>query len=212
MSTFERILQGKIIVIVRNLPLKHMLDLANALHAGQIDMIEVTFNQTAPETWADTAASIRALAAHTDILPGAGTVMNETQYHLARDAGAQYIVTPCVDPALIGKIMADGLCALPGALTPTEISLAHQAGAEAVKVFPAGNLGPGYIKAISAPLSNIPLLAVGGVNVDNCADFIAAGCVGIGVGGSLVNKQWIANGEYDKVTALAKEFVRNVSQ
>ena len=85
-------------------------------------------------------------------------------------------------------------------------------GADAVKVFPAGNLGPGYIKAVKAPLSHIPLMAVGGVNEKNAADFMKAGCVGLGVGGNLVNKDWIENGEWEKITALAKEFMKAVNE
>ena len=85
-------------------------------------------------------------------------------------------------------------------------------GADAVKVFPADSLGSGYIKAVSAPLGHIPLMAVGGVNEKNAADYMKAGCVGLGVGGNLVNKEWIENGEWDKVTALAREFMKAVKE
>ena len=89
---------------------------------------------------------------------------------------------------------------------------AYEAGADAVKVFPVSSLGPGYIKAVRAPLSHIPLMAVGGVNEKNAADYMKAGCVGLGVGGNLVNKEWIKNGEWDKITALAKEFMKAVAE
>ena len=84
--------------------------------------------------------------------------------------------------------------------------------ADFVKVFPVGNLGPAYIKALKAPLSHIPLMAVGGVNEKNAADFLKAGASGLGVGGNLVNKEWIANGEWEKITALAAEFVKAVQE
>ena len=96
--------------------------------------------------------------------------------------------------------------------SPTEILAAWEAGADAVKVFPASSVGPGYIKAIRGPLSHIPLMAVGGVNEKNAADFMKAGCVGLGVGGNLVNKEWIKNGEWDKITALAREFMTAVKE
>ena len=88
--------------------------------------------------------------------------------------------------------------------------IAHNAGADFVKLFPVTTLGTAYIKAVRAPLNHVKLLAVGGVNEKNAAEFIAAGVVGIGVGGNLVNREWIKNGEFDKITALASEFVKQL--
>ena len=104
-----------------------------------------------------------------------------------------------------------GLVSMPGAMTPSEIVTAYQAGASFVKVFPVGDLGAGFLKALKAPLSHIPLLAVGGVNPDNIADFMKAGAVGAGVGGNLTNKNWIAAGEYDKITEVAAALVKNAN-
>lgn len=214
MTTLQWVKNRRIIAIVRGLSSEYMIGLANALYEGGIDLIEVTFNQAKPGTWKETADAIRAIGTSMDgkMLAGAGTVLNDEQLRMAIDAGAKYIVTPNVDPELISKVKAAGLCSFPGALTPSEIMIAHKAGADAVKVFPAGNLGPSYIKAIKAPLSHIPLMAVGGVNEKNTADFIRAGCCGVGVGGNLVNKEWIANGDWDKITFLAKEFRKAVEE
>lgn len=214
MTTLEWVRERKIIAIVRGLKTEYMLRLADALYAGGIDLIEVTFNQKAPETWKDTAEAIRAIAAHMEgkMLAGAGTVVTQEQLDMARDAGAKYIITPNTNPALIRKVKEYGLVSFPGAMTPSEIEDAWEAGADAVKVFPAGVLGPAYIKAVKAPLSQIPLMAVGGVNEKNCGDFLKAGCCGIGVGGNLVNKEWIENGEWDKITALAGEYRKAVSE
>ena len=99
---------------------------------------------------------------------------------------------------------------MPGALTPSEAVTAYDAGASFVKIFPAGSLGPGYVKAVMAPLSHIPFLAVGGVGPDNVADFIKAGCIGAGVGGNLSNKEWIAAGEWGKIEDVARRLVENV--
>lgn len=210
MDAMEWIRKYMAIAIVRGLGPAPMEALAEALCAGGVRMMEVTFDQARPETWPDTAASIRMLGHRFAgrLLAGAGTVMTAQQLHLAADAGARYIISPNVNEAIIRETRALGLVSLPGALTPTEIAAAYEAGANAVKVFPAGELGPGYIKAVRAPLSNVPLLAVGGVNEKNCASFIEAGCAGVGVGGNLVNKQWIENGEWYKITALAAQYAQ----
>ena len=119
------------------------------------------------------------------------------------------MVTPNVDTALIRRCVADGLVAMPGAMTPSEAVEAFQAGAHYVKIFPAGALGPGYVKALRAPLPHITFLAVGGIGPDNVADFIKAGCVGAGVGGNLTNPEWIQAGAWDKITAVAKTLTEN---
>ena len=103
-----------------------------------------------------------------------------------------------------------GLVSMPGALTPTEVLTAHRAGADFVKLFPIGNLGVSYAKAVMAPISHVKLLAVGGVNEKNVADFLAAGMVGAGIGGNLANKAWIEAGEYHKITETAQKLVAAV--
>lgn len=210
----QRVEEGRLIAIVRGLPPEHMLPLVEALAAGGLSMVEVTFAQARPETWTDTAASIRAICQRFGeaVQMGAGTVMSEKQVHMAADAGARYIISPSVDAKVITETRRLGLASFPGALTPTEISEAYRLGANAVKVFPAGTLGPGYIKAVKAPLAHIPMMAVGGVNEQNAADFLKAGAIGLGVGGNLVNKEWIAQGAWDKITALARAYREAVLQ
>lgn len=212
MTKLEWVLKSKIIAIVRGLAPEHMLKLAGALYDGGIDLMEVTFAQASPQTWRATAEAIHAVSDsfRGKMLIGAGTVLTEEQLMLAKNAGAEYIVTPNTNAALIGKVKENGMLSFPGAFTPSEIVEAYEAGADAVKVFPAGNVGPAYIKAIKAPLSHIPLLAVGGVNEKNAADFLRAGCCGIGVGGNLVNKNWIEAGEWERIIALAKEYRKAV--
>lgn len=212
MTTWEWVQNRKIIAIVRGLSTEYMLKLADALYEGGIDLMEVTFNQKDPSSWVKTAEAIRAISEHMEgkMLAGAGTVITLEQLEMAKNAGAKYIITPNTNPVIIQKAKEYGLCVFPGAFTPSEIEAAYEAGADAVKVFPAGNLGPDYLKAVKAPLSHIPLMAVGGVNEKNAADFIAVGCCGIGVGGKLVNKAWIEAGEFDKIIALAREFRKAV--
>ncbi len=200
-----------IVAIIRGFEPDVCLRLAEAYAKGGINMVEVTFNQKAPESWKDTAAAIKSIKEHFagTVKAGAGTVLTQEQLRICEDAGAEFMVTPNVNPSLIRQCVADGLIAMPGALTPSEAVEAFEAGASYVKIFPAGVLGPGYIKAIKAPLSHIPFLAVGGIGPDNIAEFIKAGCVGAGVGGNLCNKEWIKAGEWDKITATAEALVRN---
>jgi len=201
--------EGRIVAIIRGFAPDTCLRLAEQYGKAGIRLVEVTFNQKSPDTWKDTAAAIRAIRERFAgaVRVGAGTVLTEEQLSMCEQAGGEYMITPNVDVALIRECVKRGLVAMPGALTPSEAVAAHDAGASFVKIFPAGSLGPGYMKAVMAPLSHIPFLAVGGVGPDNVADFIKAGCVGAGVGGNLTNREWIAAGEWDKIAEVARQLV-----
>ena len=204
----QKVLDKKIVAIVRGVYGEDCVNLARALCEGGIELLEVTFDQSKPESLNRTSDTIRQLvrALGDKMIFGAGTVTTLEMLELARNAGAQFVVSPDTNEEVIKATVAAGMVSMPGALTPTEIVTAHRYGADFVKLFPAGTQGTAYFKAVTAPLNHIRLLAVGGVNEKNIADFMAAGAVGAGVGGNLVNKTWIANGEFDKITALAKEF------
>ena len=203
----------KVVAIIRGFAPDVCLKLAEAYAKGGIGLVEVTFNQKAPETWKDTATAIAASRDRFagDVRVGAGTVLTAEQLTLCEQAGGEYMITPNVNVDLIRDCVRRGLVAMPGALTPSEAVAAHDAGASFVKIFPAGSLGPGYVKALVAPLGHIPFLAVGGISPDNVADFMAAGCVGAGVGGNLTNKAWIAAGEWDRITDVARRLVAGVA-
>lgn len=204
----QKVLEKKIVAIVRGVYGEDCVKLAQALYAGGIELLEVTFDQSKPELLERTSDTIRQLVEQLGdkMIFGAGTVTSVHMLELARNAGSRFIVSPDTNEAVIRATVAAGMVSMPGALTPTEIVTAHSYGADFVKLFPAGTQGTAYFKAVTAPLNHIRLLAVGGVNEKNIADFLAAGAVGAGVGGNLVNKTWIANGEFEKITALAKEF------
>ena len=205
----KSLLGKKVVAIVRGFAPETCLRLAEAYAEGGIGFVEVTFNQRDPGTWKDTAAAIRSIKSHFgDVMHvSAGTVLTAEQLGICEQAGGEYMITPNVKPALIRECVRRGLVAMPGAFTPSEAVDAWDAGVSFVKVFPAGSLGPGYVKAMRAPLSHIPLLAVGGIGPDNVADFMKAGCVGAGVGGNLTNKEWIAAGEWDKIEAVARQLI-----
>ena len=205
--------EKKLIAIVRGVEPAYISALGKALLEGGINMVEVTFDQTSTDHFAATTAAIETLSKELgdQIYVGAGTVLTKEQVDLTVQAGGLYIITPSTNPEVIRYAKSKGLVAMPGAFTPSEVVTAYEAGADFVKIFPAGNLGPAYIKAIKAPLAHIPMLAVGGVNVQNIPDFLKVGVTGFGVGGNLVNKEWIKNGETEKIVALAKEFVAAVN-
>lgn len=208
-QVIQRVLDTKIIAIVRGVYGDDCLRLAEALCAGGIELLEVTFDQLRPESFKDTQAAINAVAKRFDdqLYPGAGTVTSIELVNLASDAGAMYAISPNFDQEVVKRTRELGMISMPGALTPTEVLAAHNAGADFVKLFPAAILGAGYVKAIRSPLNHVKLLVVGGVNETNLSSLLVAGAVGAGVGGNLVNKQWIAEGKFQEITRTAKNFV-----
>ncbi len=209
----QKVLDKKIVAIVRGVYGEDCVNLAKALYAGGIEMMEVTFDQSKPEAYTRTSDTIAKLveAMGDKMIFGAGTVTTIEMLDLARAAGAQFIVSPDTNEEVIKTTVKYGMVSMPGAMTPTEIVTAHRFGADFVKVFPTSNLGTAYIKAVRGPLNHIRMLAVGGVNEKNVGEFIKAGVCGAGVGGNLVNKEWIAAGRFDEITALAKEFIDNAN-
>ena len=204
----------KIIAIVRGANPSQCKAVAKALYAGGIRLMEITYDQKKPESWQATADAIGALAKKYAgrMFVGAGTVTTTELVELTAKAGGMFIISPDTDVAVIKKTRELGLVSMPGALTPSEIKTAHAAGADYVKIFPVGSMGPGYLKAIRAPLSHIKMTAVGGINEKNLREYLDAGACGAGIGGNLANKTWISNGEYDKITDVAKQLVRIVEE
>lgn len=208
-SVLEFIREHKIIAIVRGIPSTQIVDLVGAMVAGGVRCVEVTFDQSSEEKQKDTLKSIADIKAAfgAEVSVGAGTVMSVEQVHQAQEAGAEYIISPNVSEAVIRETKKLGLVSIPGAYTPTEVAAAYEYGADIVKLFPAGILGPGYVKALKAPLKHIPLTAVGGVSPDNCASFIEAGCIGVGCGGNLVSAKLVNEGRFDEITKTAKAYI-----
>lgn len=213
-NTIKKLLDGKVIAIVRGIDSRRIVGLAKALAAGGITCVEVTFDQSAPDKLQDTLDAIAAIkeTLGEGVCVGAGTVMTPEQVQLASDAGAEYMISPNTDPEVIAKTKALGKVSIPGAMTPTEVAYAYKCGADIVKMFPAGILGAGYIKAVKAPLKHIPVTAVGGITPQNCASFLQAGACGVGVGGNLVSPELVNAGRFEEITALARAYSDALAQ
>lgn len=212
-AVISEILEKKIIAIVRGVEPAEILRTAQALYDGGITLMEITFNQRDPDSFRQTAQSIAAVRAHMSgkLIAGAGTVTSTELVELACSAGAEYIISPDTDPAVIRRTRELGLVSLPGAYTPSEAKQAHNAGADFVKLFPCvGPTAPAYLKALCAPLSHIRFLAVGGVDASNAAAFLRAGAVGLGVGSSLVSRSRVEEGRFDEITAASQQLVQAI--
>lgn len=198
----------KLVVILRGLKQNQLIPTVDALHAAGVHFVEVTFVQNAPTCIEDTVHAIRIISdTFPDMYVGAGTVITVEQVEAAYAAGARYIISPNSDETIIRRTVQLGMLAIPGAFSPSEIVNAYNWGASFVKLFPAGNLGSGYVKAIRAPISHIPMLAVGGVDLENMKQFYKAGVDGFGIGGSIIKNDLIEKGEFAAITALAKRYV-----
>ena len=208
-QVIKAIEENKVIAIIRGIEPEKAVALAKALEKGGVNLIEVTFNQKAPERFMDTVNAIKAIKESCpSVFVGAGTVLTKEQVELAKSGGAEYIISPDTDEVVIKYTRELNMVSLPGAYTASEAKKAHNAGADFVKLFPCTDAS--YLKALKAPLSHIKFLAVGGVSVDNAGEFIKAGAVGVGVGGSLVNKNLVDSGDFDKITEMATALIDSV--
>ena len=183
------------------------LQLAEACIAGGMTALEIAF--TTPDT-IDVLRTLRARHGEA-LLLGAGTVLDPETARAAILAGARMIISPSVDLATIALCQRYQVLSMPGALTPTEVVSAMQAGADVIKIFPAEMFGPAYIKALRAPLPQAPLMPTGGVTVDNLGDWFAHGAVAVGIGSSLTGPGLGAAGDSAAVTARARAFVARMA-
>ncbi|MBR2339865.1 MAG: bifunctional 4-hydroxy-2-oxoglutarate aldolase/2-dehydro-3-deoxy-phosphogluconate aldolase [Clostridia bacterium] len=201
--------EKKLIVIVRGIEREKLIPLAEAMYEGGIRLLEITYSANGSTPDGETADCIRTLSEHFEgrMYIGAGTVLTEGQVELTHAAGGKFIISPDTNADVIRKARELGMVSMPGALTPSEVQAAHRAGADFVKLFPVTNMGTEYVKAIRAPLSHIKLLAVGGIDVSNMQKYIAAGVSGFGIGSNIIDKKALAEGDYGKITELAKKYV-----
>lgn len=198
-----RVLDSGIVAIIRAPSGEMLVDVAKTLYEAGIDVIEVTF--TVPNVLNIISDVHKALG--DKILLGAGTVLDPESARAAFLAGAEFIVSPCVNTEVIRLCNRYDKLVMPGALTPTEVLTAWEAGADIVKIFPADVSGPSYLKALHGPLPQVRLLPTGGVNLDTLESFMNAGACAVGLGSSLVEKQAVQNGDLGRIRELAEKYV-----
>jgi 2-dehydro-3-deoxyphosphogluconate aldolase / (4S)-4-hydroxy-2-oxoglutarate aldolase len=196
----------KIVAIIRGISAESGDATAKALADGGIVFLEVTLNTDGA---LDMISRFRA-DYEGRLRIGAGTVLDLGQAKEAVAAGAEYIISPNLDEEVVYYGVEQGVEVWPGTMTPTEIVRAYKAGASAVKVFPMGSLGINYLKEIRAPLNHIPMVATGGVNLQNINSVLDAGAIAVGLGGNLVDKQLVKDGKFDELRKLAQAFVNEV--
>jgi len=208
----ETVEREKIISILRNPDRRSLIPAVQALYDGGIRLIEITFDRSGKISREEICGLISMLAKEFEsrMFIGAGTVTDCEEVKLAFEAGASFIISPNCDPQIISLVKKLGLVSIPAAYTATEIASALNCGADYIKLFPADQVTKEYVKAITAPLSDAKLLAVGGVTAENARAFINNGFLGIGVGSNLYHKQLIRDGKLDALTELAKNFVEAV--
>lgn len=203
----ERLQQEKIVAIFRFIEDQYADQAAQALLDGGISLMEITMNTEGAATminrWREKFGDKAGI--------GAGTVLDLDMAKEAVAAGSQFLISPNLDESVVDYGLKTGVPVWPGVMTPTEIVRAWKAGAELVKVFPMASLGLKYLTEIRAPLNNIPMLASGGVDLDNIAEYFKAGACGVGMGSKLVNMDWVRSGRYDLLTERARQFVEAAS-
>lgn len=207
-EALELVRRSRLVAILRRVPEDKLENTVSALLHGGVRVLEFTFDHDSPDYIEANARKIRRTAElfGDSLLLGCGTAVNTAEVDAAYDAGARLVISPNVSAAVIRRSKEKGMVSMPGAFTPTEIVSAWEAGADIVKLFPASELGPGYIKAIRGPLGYIPMTAVGGVKPENVSQFLDCGVCGFGVGGPLVMPEALKNNDYAMIEARAKAF------
>jgi len=207
-SDLQRVVECGIVAVVRFADPGPLVEVVKALAEGGVTVAEVTF--TVPNALDVIREAKRQLGDR--VLLGAGTVLDPETARAAFLAGAEFLVSPCVNLDVIRMARRYDKLVMPGAFTPTEIVAAWEAGADIVKVFPADIVGPPFFKALRGPLPQVKLMPTGGVDVNTAVEFLKAGAVCLGVGGQLVEPQAVANRDFARITTLAKQYAEIVKQ
>jgi 2-dehydro-3-deoxyphosphogluconate aldolase/(4S)-4-hydroxy-2-oxoglutarate aldolase len=204
----RQVLECGIVAVVRSPDSRQLVDVARALADGGVTVVEITMS--VPNAL-DVLCQVRQ-ALGDRLLLGAGTILDPETARAALLAGAEYVVAPSVNLEVIRLCQRYDKLVMPGALTPTEILTAWEAGADIVKVFPAEVVGPAFFKALRGPLPQVRLMPTGGVDLTTAAGFLQAGACCLGVGGQLVEPKAVASGNFDRIRDLARQYVAIVRQ
>lgn len=205
--TLEKIKTLKLVAIIRSKSSKGLENTVKSLYEGGIRAIEITTN---------TPGAIKGIEwireNYTDVLVGAGTVLDSETARLAVLSGAEFMLTPTLKRDTIETANRYGIPVIPGVYTPTEILTAYEFGAKMVKIFPIRQLGPKYIQDVMGPLPFLQAMAVGGISIENAGDFIKAGAASLGIGSSLVDDKLVQQGDFKEIVRRAASFVQLVNK
>lgn len=206
-EVFNLIKNTGIVAIMRGIEKEEALHTVEALCNAGVKAIEVTFNTHG----ADIIIKSLLDRFKDDIIIGAGTVINRTIALKAVECGAEFVLAPNADAEVISIVKSCEKVMVPGAFTATEILKCHELGADIIKIFPVSTVGPKYIKDLRGPYDKIEMMPVGGVDVGNAGEFIKAGSIAVGVGGSLIRKDLLSKGDYKAIEELARKFIYEIN-
>lgn len=202
-AAIDRLRAARVIAVLRTGDGDSALAAARALVAGGVRAIELTFTTPGAAEALDRARELLP----GDVVVGAGTIRDRVQLDAALAAGAEFLVTPHVDRELLAAMLDSGRLVLPGTLTPTEVAAALDAGADAVKLFPASVVGPTYVKALRGPFPDVQVVPTGGIGPADVRLWLDAGALAVGAGGELCPPALVADGRWDELSAAAERFL-----
>lgn len=206
MTIIEKILEQKIVAIARLEQYDRAVEIARALAAGGVNILEYTLTGRG----ALEAISFVRRELGDAVIVGVGSVLHSDDANASLDAGAQFVVTPALRHQVIAACVNRRAPILCGGLTPTELLQAHEAGSDLVKLFPAQLGGPRYLRDVLAPMPFLKLVPTGGINPENARDYLNAGAAALGVGGNLISKKAVASGAFEEITDAARALVAAV--
>jgi 2-dehydro-3-deoxyphosphogluconate aldolase/(4S)-4-hydroxy-2-oxoglutarate aldolase len=204
----DRIITEGAVAVIRMADSRKLMKVAEAIREGGLSCIEITM--TTPNALQVIAECSKTIGS--ECLIGVGSVLNAEIARQAIEAGAQFVVSPIFKTEIIDEAHRHDLPAMPGAFTPTEAQLAHEAGADIVKIFPADVVGMDFFKGIKAPLPHLKLMPTGGVSLTNAGDWLKAGACAVGVGSALLDKQAIAEEKFSILTENARVLMQSIAK
>ena len=213
MNFHELFSETKLVAILRGVPSDQLFELLDCLYNNGIRLAEITYDATDDIPDEVTASDIGRAATYMEgrMLIGAGTVIRREQVELTKAMGGKFIISPNMDPEIIRYTKELDMISMPGAMTVSEVCDAVNAGADYVKLFPVSVLGPGFVKAILAPLRNAKLVAVSGVTPNNIDEYLRAGCVGAGIGSGFFTPEQVQARRYDLIAQNVQSFVNAIN-
>lgn len=210
LACLETLKTTKLVCVIRTKSTKSLVPVMEALYKGGVKIIEIT--ATTPNYDEQIRAIRETFAVKDDCFVGAGTILTKTEVDLAKDAGADFLVSPVFDEEVFFHAKATGLPVMPGCMTPSEIFRSWKSGAAVVKAFPGLVCTPAWFKDIRGPLPMIPLMPTGNVNETTASQYIAAGAIAVGVGKALASEEEIISGNYEAIEAHAALYTRLVQE